>query len=71
MSHIKCLNGPAKGFETDIESPLQMGDVVSIPVDSLEHSNGKKYEHYQVSGFIGNKYLLCLMAKVESTPAND
>lgn len=71
MSHIKCLNGPAKGLETDIESSLQIGDVVSIPVDSLEHSNGQKYEHYQVSGFIGNKYLLCL-AKVESTePAND
>lgn len=51
MSHIKCLSVPAKGFEADVAEELKVVDVVSIPVD-------EKYEHYTVSGFIGNNYLL-------------
>lgn len=76
MSHIKCLNGPAKGFEADIESPMKVGDVVFIPmsvrieVDGGRFVDGQKYEDYAVSGFIGENYLLTL-AKLEPEPAND
>jgi hypothetical protein len=68
MTRIKCLNGPAKGLETEVESALAIGDLVSIPVADSGYANGQKYEHYSAVGFIGDRWLLCL-AKLDSVPA--
>lgn len=70
MSYIKCMNGQAKGFEANIDGELKIGDTVSIPVDSLCHSNGQKYVHYSIKGFVGEKYLL-FEANMESETASN
>lgn len=68
MSHIKCLNGDAKGFEADVGDVLKVGDTVSIPIDDEKAFTGQRYVHYRVSGLINDNYLLCV-AKLDPPEA--
>ena len=68
MTHIKCLNGPEKGFETNIDQTLTMGDLVSIPVEVGDH---QEYVHYKAAGYINDKWLLCHANPELAKAAND
>lgn len=62
MSQVKFIDGGWKDRIEDIDlGEGGIGSALSVPVVSLMHSNGQRYENYEITGQIEDVYLAKLI----------